>query len=502
MSPRVVLALVLACSALASASVSAAATPPPPAGPAPGGTALVTIDHVIDDGQEMYLKRALAEADDHHCARVLIHFVTDGGTLDAGRHMLGDLLAQPASGPELIAYIDDHCYSAGAMIAYGCQKIYLSPHATIGDIGVIFQGSDGEIHYAPEKFETVVRALLRAAAQARGWNAAKLQKMTALNQELYRFDLGHGQSAFVLEDDLPQWLADHPGIDPKAKILVAPDDRLLAYTGGDAVREGMATGLADSLTALELMLHVDPAQVLDLSPTQVERVSWTLAGWAPLLAAAAVLCVVLEFKFGGTGLFLILAAVCGIAFLTCQYYQQLASYPELLLMLGGVILIALELFVFPTAGWLLTLGAVLGATGLVLAFMPDASQFHPDAPEWGRSLGHALEQSCLALAIAAAGTVLLITSLPRTRVVQAMAAKGAIEATSASTMERAGALVGRAGAARTDLSPSGSILIDGKDLSATSEHGSFIPAGTPVTVVAMRYGAAVVRPTPADATRA
>ena len=48
--------------------------------------------------------------------------------------------------------------------------MYLSETASIGDIGVVFQSPEGEIKYAPEKFETVVRTLLVQAAEQRGWN--------------------------------------------------------------------------------------------------------------------------------------------------------------------------------------------------------------------------------------------------------------------------------------------------------------------------------------------
>ncbi len=441
----------------AAAPSPAGAAAPSDAARASGGTALITIDRQIDDGENEYLERALAQAVAAGSSQIIIHFVTDGGTLNGGRHMLGDLLGMSEPRPRLIAMVDDHCYSAGALIAYGCDQIWLSKHATIGDIGVIMQKSDGTIEYAPEKMESVVRGLLRSAAQSRGWDAAKLQKMTARNQELYRFDLGHGDRVFVLQDDLPKWLADHPKVEEKSKVVIAGADRLLVYTGQDAVDEHMATGIAPDLAALEAKMHVDPSKVLNLSPTSTETTAWALSGWAPLLAAAAVLCIVLEFKFGGTGLFLVLGLVCGCAFIACQYYQALASSTlEVLLMLGGLVLIGVELFVFPTAGWLLILGCSLGILGLILAFMPDADKFQPGSPLWGDELMHAMTQSLLALVTIVVGMIVVLTALPRSRAMRLLACHGAITATVAYRRSHRGPRRDRlgeaTGVARTALS--------------------------------------------------
>ena len=43
--------------------------------------------------------------------------------------------------------------------------MYLAETASIGDIGVVFQSPEGEIKYAPEKFEAVIRTLLVQAAE-------------------------------------------------------------------------------------------------------------------------------------------------------------------------------------------------------------------------------------------------------------------------------------------------------------------------------------------------
>jgi membrane-bound serine protease (ClpP class) len=411
--------------------------------------------------------------------------------------MANDLLSMPEDGPRVVAFIDEKAWSAGAMIAYATSKIYVSDRAKIGDIGVITQGSDGKIEYLPEKVNTAVRAILRSIAQKRGWTEAKLVKMTALDQDLYRFDLKHGQ-AFVIEDDLPKFLADHPDLTTDKKVLISGHDRLLSFTGQEAVQEGMATALVNDRPALYKLLGSASAAVVDLSPTEVEQVSWMLSGWASLMAAGAVLFLILEFK-APMGIWVVLAAICGIAYFVCQFYMDLANYIDVVLVLVGLTCIVVELFVFHTGGFLALAGLVIGMGGLVLSFMPSSEQFHPESPNWAPDLVSALGSSMLSFIAAAAGVVIVVLYLPKSRLFRRMAVTAEVQGTSQSSVptgEGAGNdLLGKRGHARTELRPSGFVAIVNRDISATSEHGEFIAAQAEVEVVAVRFGEVIVRQT-------
>jgi membrane protein implicated in regulation of membrane protease activity len=144
-------------------------------------------------------------------------------------------------------------------------------------------------------------------------------------------------------------------------------------------------------------------------------------------------------------------------------------------------------------------GAALGLLGLVLAFMPDASQFAPDTPGWGNNLLEALLSSALAMVVASGGLVALILALPRLAIARKMASTAEITATAAGDPAAATAVTNLAGVgsratARSDLAPNGYIVIDGRELSAEAQHGEFIKAGSTVEIVGMRFGEAIVRP--------
>ncbi len=456
--------------------------------------AYIKIDGVIDPGKSRYYQRVMDQAVAQKVDAIVVHLTTPGGRLDSAIEITKAALAVPEGGPLTVAYVDRESYSAGSLIAYAHNRVYLTDIATIGDIGVIFIGADGKMEYAPEKAETVARAMLRSVAQKNGWDEAKLLKMTARNQDLYRFDLPNGP-VFVIEDDLPKFLAANPEVKDDDKILILGEDRLLSYTAKEAIDDKMATGLVKDLPALYKELGGDSSSVINLSPTTTEELSWTLGGYASILAALAVLFIILELKTPGIGLWAGLAGVCGVLFFICQFYLELASYPEVIMVLFGVALLVVELFFLPTGGWLAISGVCLGLGGLLLAFMPDANQFNPSSDGWSTAFGVAFANSLMAILVGAGGLVALLLALPKLAISHKLASLAEITATSSSdaTTVAAATQVGQKGVTRSDLTPNGFIIINDREVSAESEHGEFVKAGTPVTVVAMRFGEAVVR---------
>lgn len=517
------LSLPVLAAAESGATAAAVAATAAEARPAATPVAYLPIDGPIDSGRARFFKRALAEARTKGARTVVVHLTTDGGRLDAGREMLLEALNVGADGPHLVAFVDNRAYSAGSLIAYGHHEILLTPQATIGDIGVIMQKQDGTIEYAPEKVETVVRTLLRSAGQNRGWNTAKLAKMVARDQELWQVDLDSGRE-WVIGDDLPAFLTRHQELirkgdfilidhnapkdtgkaaektedSPRAKRVghvVLGEDRLLSYTAQGAIDDGMATALVADLDAVYARLGTSKDAVISLAPTTTESVSWTLSGIAPLLAALAVVFLFLEFKTPGVGIWATLAVVCGAAFFVCQFYMELASYVEVVLVVLGIGLVLAELFLLPTGGWLAIAGGLLMAGGFVLAFMPDVSQFDPKTPEWGGNFAAALLRSLLALSAITVAAVLTIIALPRMALRTGMATATAIDGTSAAPLEHdLAALAGQRGTASSDLTPGGRVAVGGREVGAASEHGEFIRAGSAVVVVGVHFGELVVRP--------
>ncbi len=456
------------------------------------------IDDVIDRFSDRYLARAIDEARAGNIDTLLVRIDTDGGTVHHARSMFKRILDIEAQGIRTVAFIDFRAISAGALIAYAHEEVYLSETASIGDIGVVFQSPEGEIRYAPEKFETVVRALLTQAAEQRGWNRGMLLKMTAHKQSLYRITPPGGPVEYVIEDDLPEFLAAHRDVDrddPAQVIVYRGPDRLLTLTGREAVKFGMASGNVADLDAMHERLGINGDDVVDLGPRGTERLAWALSRFAPILAGLAVLFLLLELKTPGVGLWLALAALLGAGFLLAQYSLDLIEHVELLLIVIGIGLIAAEMYSMAGGGLLAASGGVAGLTGLVLAFVPNELTFDFDDPVFGDALIDAALGGATAVAIVVVGAVLAIRFIPRsTALHRRIAAREEVTATSAGEIEgRAGELLGKRGETAEALHPGGTVRLGTESIRARVEHGAYVPAGTAVEVVSVEFGEVVVR---------
>ena len=486
-----------------------------------GGVGYVHIEGPIDRLRSRYLARALDDAHTAGLGTVIVHLDTDGGQVHYAREMFKALLdprdgpdeaaeaeaarderegtAAPGRAPRLIAFVDFRALSAGAMIAYAHHEIYVSEGASIGDIGVIYQGSDGTIQYAPEKIETVVRTLLAQAAERRGWPRGPLLKMTARNQNLYRITPPGGETVYVIEDEFATWMADHPEVDPEDSsqvIVYRGHDRLLTLTGREAVSLGMATGLAADLPALYAELGIDPDEVVDLRPGAAERTASWLGSIAPLLMGLALVLLFFEMNTPGVGIWALLAAVFGSLFLFAQYYLDLVAHIEVAVMVLGLALIAVELLLLPAGGVIAAVGAICLLAGAVLAFLPNELDLTPSDPNFQAALFDAALQGGLGLAAAGAGLLFILKVLPgAARLRSRMTVEAEITGTSDAPGESR-PVVGQVGRAEGMLRPAGTVVIGRVHHSARAEHGTWIAAGEPVEVVAAELGEIVVRAHP------
>ncbi len=463
-----------------------------------GKVGYARIEGVIDRLAFRYLQGVIEGARAQSLDTLVVHIDTDGGAVYYAREMFRQILEQSRDGPRMVAFVDFRAISAGAMIAYAHEAVYLSETASIGDIGVIFQAPGGEMKYAPEKIETVVRTLLVQAAEQRGWSRGLLLKMTALNQILYRVTHADGREEYVIEDDLPDFLARHRDIDKdddRQVIVFRGAERLLTLTGREAARLGMASGLAADLDALYAQLGIDPSAVTDLGPSNIESTARLLSGFAPILAGLAFLFIIFELKTPGVGLFALLGAVCAGLFLLSQYYLDMAENVEIVLIVLGAVLLAVEFFTAFGAGLIGIVGGLLAFTGLVLAFLPNEFDYDFSDGIFQSALVEAAWSSLVSVAVLAGGLIVFTYLIPRSRMRRRLAVTSAVTATSAGGLEASAAdLHGRVGRTVQALRPSGTVFIDGQSYSARVEHGAFLDAGQAVEVLAVEFGELVVRP--------
>ena len=109
------------------------------------------------------VQKAFDEAADQRCDVILIRMNTYGGLLDKADSIRTRILHAPVP---VLVFIDNNAASAGALIAISCNKIYMRKGSNIGAASVVNQS--GEL--APDKYQSYMRSMMRATAEARGRN--------------------------------------------------------------------------------------------------------------------------------------------------------------------------------------------------------------------------------------------------------------------------------------------------------------------------------------------
>lgn len=276
--------------------------------------------------------------------------------------------------------------------------------------------------------------------------------------------------------------------------VTRPDQLLVLYP-----REAIELGLARGIIA-------DDAQLAKwFGATTIDRLeeSWSesltrfLVSWPVRIALIVLMLVgfVIEGFTPGFGFFGSVAAAALLLLVGAPVLVGLAEWWELIAVLLGLALVALDIIVLPTGGWIAVIGGALLLGGLVSSFVT-------------RDLSTAVGQQQLFLGI---GSVLVslfgsaailwfaARSLPqstllRRAVLQSEAAAGSGSHGAPTNMPK----VGDSAVAITTLRPSGRISLGGR-LRDACTRGEFVEAGAQVRVVAVRGGTVEVEPTMPDA---
>jgi len=406
---------------------------------------VLSIEGEIGSGTVSYLKKGLAEAALAGAEACLIRFSTPGGYLDAAMAARDVILEAELP---TIAYIDREAYSAGALLAISCDRVYFAPGGVLGAATPVYFDAAGQLVEASEKEISAVRALFRATAELRGRPPEVAEAMVDPDVEV-------------------------PGLVERGKLLTltAVAAEGCGYSDGEA--EGLEgalalAGLADANIVRFEYRWVDQAVDLLTRPE--------VAG---LLIAVALVGLIWELLIPGFGLAGTVGLAALAAFFWAHFIVGLAGWESILFFLGGMLAILLEAFVFTATDF-----GLAGLAGLVLIGLGFyTSMVGPftgsDQAVW------AIVSVSLGILVAVLGTFFILARIPKTRLrLGGVVLKQAI---TSRAFEGRGAKVqspwiGRVGVAATDLHPVGAGDFSGQRVDVVCEEG-FLPKGTTIVVV-------------------
>ncbi|MDQ7040472.1 MAG: NfeD family protein [Rhodothermus sp.] len=420
-----------------------------------GPVYVVAVEGMVDKVLVQYIDRAIREAEAADAAAIVFRIDTFGGLVTAADQIRQHILDTPLP---TIAFIDKNAASAGALIAYACDRIVMAPGASMGAATVV-EGTTGEA--APDKYQSYMRALMRATAEANGRDPRIAEAM----------------------------------VDPDVAIEgVVPAGKVLTLSAQEALRLGVADAIAASIDEVLQVLGYGPHPIVAFAQTSTERVLRVLA--SPVLQTLFLLMMLgglyFELQTPGVGLSGLIALAGALLFFAPNYLSGLVEFWEVLLFLVGVGLLLVELLVIPGFGIAGIAGILFMLVGLLAALIGNIGLSFPSAQQITRAIATLVS----ALVLVGISAVVLGRYIPRTRRFQELVLGSGLSRTQGYTAAAADKqLVGKQGQALTPLRPAGVVEIEGRRYDVVSS-GQFVAAGTPVEVVRVQGRRIEVRPLP------
>lgn len=434
-----------------------------------GPVYVMRITGTIDLGLAPYVDRVVAAAEDDGAVAIIIEIDTPGGRLDAVIQMRDTIIDTDV---RTVALVDATAFSAGALVAIASDEIYMTPAAVLGAATPVLGGT-GEV--ADEKTISAVRASFESAAEENGRDPRVAAAMVDTRVEI---------------DGL------------------VTDEELLTLTVSEAIEFGYAEGTVANLDALLVELGLDDNELVVTSLGFAEQLVRFLTNplLAGLLLLGGFLLIIGDLFSGGLGI----AAVGGLALLAIFFWGHLlaglAGWEDIVLVLVGIALIAVEVFVLPGFGVAGILGLIALGGGAFLAMIYRDFEFVTNDDLWRAGLTVAIT-----LIAAMVGIVLLIMLVsrrgaPRGLVLSTRLGSGEtliersssgwlrwfdahirlepdrVERPEGAEADREGSLVGSIGLAVSDLRPGGIVDIDGHRLDVVTS-GEYLPAGELIEVI-------------------
>lgn len=420
--------------------------------PVEGKTFVVPVKGMIDGPLAAYIARALKDAADAEAGLVIFHVDTFGGLVDAADEIRKTILNAEVP---TVALIDKNAASAGALISYAADRIVMVPGASIGAATVV-QGTSGEA--APDKYQSYMRGLMRATAEANGRDPAIAEAMVDESIEI-------------------------DGITVEGEVLT--------LSTSEAVKLDVADAELASLDDLLAVYEVEDADVVQHQLTRAEGLLRFFS--SPVVQSILMLMMMgglyFELQSPGVGFPGMIAAVGAAAFFGPHYLLGLVESWEIVLFVIGVVLLLAEIFVLPGFG----IAGITGLTAVLLALgfslIGNIGFSFPS--------GQAISSAVLTLASSLVMLVIAMFSLGRMLPRSERFGQLILEPTLAANTGHTSAMthvewMGKTGEAITDLRPSGTVEIE-EDRIDVVTSGEYIEKGTAIEVVSVEGARVRVR---------
>ena len=433
--------------AFATMLIVAGARAGTPAAATPAKEAVVFVIPVngeIADPVFYILRHGLKEAIAQKADLVVLDMHTLGGSAATALDMMEVLNKYPGA---TLTYVNNQAMSAGAFIAAATQEIWFAPDGVIGAAAVVTSEGQDIPETMRLKLTSFLRAKTRAVSEGKGYRGDVLAAMIDKD-----FELKIGDQVIKAKGELLSLTALEA-----TKAYGSPPQPLLAA--------GVAKNLDDLLAK---KFGPGGYAVTRLEVTWSEQLAVWLNAFSAVLIGLGLLAFFLEFKLPSHGAFAVVGAVLlGAVFLGHDVAGFSGHEPALVFAIG-LVLLALEMVFFHSAGFLGVVGLLMMLGSLVWAL----TDLWPGEPaHWGDAFARPLDQVGLGVLIAVVLAAALAKFLPDSWFFDKLTVRSTTGSTSQPLPAESAAVVGKPAEAATTLAPSGYVVVEGRRYEAFCDTG-------------------------------
>jgi len=419
-------------------------------------------DSLVNKHSFKYWRKVMRRAQDEKARAIIFDIDTPGGyakeTADLITRVMPDLTIPS------IAFVNPEATSAGSMIAFGCDKIYMHPRGSIGSTGIV-SGGGGEIDpVMRSKIESLFSSYVKIVAKEKGRNADVMKAMMFRDQE-YEFADGKVKVG-------------------KGELLnLVADEAVLMHEG----KPLLADGICENIEAVLAAEGMEGVEVVHAEPKGLEAFASWVGIVSPILISVGLLALFMEFKTPGLGIFGLVALVAfSLFFVGNNLDGNFSGSGLFMLFIAGLILVILEFWVIPGTFVAGAVGVVLMGVALVLAMVDvDMLDSFKDTQNglisFSALIGYPIFYMTVGLSVAMLGSALAMHFLPSLPMYSSLSVSQEL-APGTGVENHNTELIGQQGVAVTELRPSGRVKIGDSEYEVVSQH-QFVEAGTSVKVV-------------------
>lgn len=421
-----------------------------------------------------FMSRTLKRATEEGAEAVIFDLDTPGGLAwETSTLMMKDLEKLKCRS---FAFVNPRAMSAGALIAIATDAIYMSPVSTIGAATPVNEDFSQMGNDERAKLNSSFMGMARSVAVAKGHNPAVVESM--IDKDV---GLKIGEEEIRRKGEL---------------VTLDQKQATKMYDGKPLLAKGIVKDLAELRQREGLK-----GEMITAEPHGFERVAMFIAKYAAILILIGLAAGYIEMQHPGMTIPGIVAAVAfGLFFFGHFVAGSLAGYETVVVFIIGLLLLAVEFFIFPghiipgLVGLVMVLGALLYTMAGWGTTVPEGHSFPLNVSDYlvpMRNMG-------IALVGAVAVIIIAMRFLPSVGPFNQLVLHASVGGAQASIEGQAQALaskikVGDTGTTYSAMRPYGNVKFHGLHMEAMVE-GDYLPPQTPVRVVSIHHGKVVVEP--------